>query len=280
MGKMLFGTGGIPRTTRVPGTAGGIRRINELGLGCMEVEFVQGVRMGEASARTVGETAKEEKIALSAHGPYYINLNAREPEKVEASRQRILQTARVTQLFGGRSAVFHAAFILNDAPEVVYQRVRKELSDIAAILRAEGNTVVLRPEVTGKASQFGTVDELIRLGSDVNGVLPCLDFSHLHARTGRYNTYDEFVSVLQQIETGLGRQALHNMHVHVSGIEYGRHGEIRHLDLQSEKSDFNYRELMRALKDTGAEGLVICESPLKMLEQNARLLQQTYQAFN
>jgi deoxyribonuclease-4 len=280
MGKMLFGTGGIPRTTRVPGTAGGIRRINELGLGCMEVEFVQGVRMGETSARTVGETAKEEKIALSAHGPYYINLNAREPDKVEASRQRILQTARVTQVFGGRSAVFHAAFILNDAPEVVYQRVRKELSEIAAILKAEGNTVVLRPEVTGKASQFGTVDELIKLGSDVDGVLPCLDFSHLHARTGRYNTYDEFVSVLQQIETGLGRQALHNMHIHVSGIEYGRHGEIRHLDLQSEKSDFNYRELMRALKDTGAEGLVVCESPPGVLEENARLLQQTYQAFN
>ena len=280
MGKMLFGTGVIPRTTLVLGTAGGIRRINELGLGCMEVEFVQGVRMGETSARTVGETAKEEKIALSAHGPYYINLNAREPDKVEASRQRILQTARVTQVFGGRSAVFHAAFILNDAPEVVYQRVRKELSEIAAILKAEGNTVVLRPEVTGKASQFGTVDELIKLGSDVDGVLPCLDFSHLHARTGRYNTYDEFVSVLQQIETGLGRQALHNMHIHVSGIEYGRHGEIRHLDLQSEKSDFNYRELMRALKDTGAEGLVVCESPPGVLEENARLLQQTYQAFN
>jgi deoxyribonuclease-4 len=121
---------------------------------------------------------------------------------------------------------------------------------------------------------------LIKLGSDVDGVLPCLDFSHLHARTGRYNTYDEFVSVLQQIETGLGRQALHNMHIHVSGIEYGRHGEIRHLDLQSEKSDFNYRELMRALKDTGAEGLVVCESPPGVLEENARLLQQTYQAFN
>jgi deoxyribonuclease-4 len=57
MEKLLFGTGGTPRTSRTKSTIDGIKRIAELGLDCMEIEFVQGVRMGEAGARLVAETA-------------------------------------------------------------------------------------------------------------------------------------------------------------------------------------------------------------------------------
>ncbi|MEW6142965.1 MAG: TIM barrel protein [Chloroflexota bacterium] len=274
MGSLLFGSGGIPNSSPQNTTTSGVARVAELGLGCMEVEFVQGVRMAPGNAREVGMIAAGHRVALSAHGPYYINLNAREPEKVEASRQRILQTARVTKLFGGRSAVFHAAFMLNDVPDKVFKTVRRELSDLAATLKAEGNDVVLRPEVTGKPSQFGTVEELIELSAEIDGVLPCIDFAHLHARTGRFNTYEEFVAVLKQVERGLGRKTLDNMHFHISGIEYSKRGEIRHLNLDDPKSDLNYVDLMRAFKELGVKGLVICESP--SLEDDAALLQKTY----
>lgn len=92
---LLFGTGGIPHSSRTQSTIDGIKRIAELGLGCMEIEFVQGVRMGEAGARLVAETAAQEGIKLSAHAPYFINLNAHESEKIRASQDRLLQTARV-----------------------------------------------------------------------------------------------------------------------------------------------------------------------------------------
>ena len=62
------------------------------------------------------------------------------------------------------------------------------------------------------------------------------------------------------------------MHIHVSGIAYGKKGEIKHLNL--EESDFHYAELLKALKDYDARGLVICESP--NLEADALLLQATY----
>jgi len=51
MAGLLFGTAGIPRSARAKTTIDGIERIAELGLGCMELEFVQGVKMGEAGAR-------------------------------------------------------------------------------------------------------------------------------------------------------------------------------------------------------------------------------------
>ena len=57
MSGLLFGTAGIPHSTKSPSTTVGIERIAELGLGCMEMEFVRGVKMGEAGARLVAETA-------------------------------------------------------------------------------------------------------------------------------------------------------------------------------------------------------------------------------
>ena len=70
----------------------------------------------------------------------------------------------------------------------------------------------------------------------------------------------------------MGRQALDNMHIHVSGVAYGPRGEIRHLTL--DESDFRYTELLKALKERRVQGVVICESP--NLEEDALLLQQTY----
>ena len=117
MAGLLFGTGGTPRSSKTPSTVDGIKRIAELGLGCMEIEFVQGVRMGEAAARLVAEAAASEGVKLSAHAPYFINLNAREPEKVRASQDRLLQTARIASRCGAESVVFHAAYYLGDSVE-------------------------------------------------------------------------------------------------------------------------------------------------------------------
>jgi deoxyribonuclease-4 len=272
--KLLFGPAGVPLSSTTRATAAGIERVAELGLGCMELEFVQGVRMSRETALTVAEIASRKEIALTAHGPYFINLNAREPEKIRASRERIYQTARIAALCGATSIVFHAAFYLGDPPSQVYEQVKSQLQQITSQLRAECNQVWIRPEVTGKSSQFGTLEEVIELSAKIEGVAPCIDFAHLHARTGKFNSYDEFTFVLKQVEAKLGRQALDNMHIHVSGIAYGKSGEAKHLNLR--ESDFNHVEFIQALKDYNVKGLVINESP--SLEEDALLLQQAYRA--
>ncbi len=274
MGELLFGPAGVPLSAKARSTEAGVERVAELGLGCMELEFVQGVKMGRETALAVGETAKRLGVALSAHGPYFINLNAAEPDKVKASQERILQTARIAHLCGARSIVFHAAFYLDTPPEMVYQQVKSQLQWIVRQLRAEGNRVWVRPEVTGKGSQFGTLEEVLRLSAEVEGVAPCVDFAHWHARTGEYNSYEGFASILRQVETTLGKRALEDMHIHVSGIAYTRSGESRHLNLRN--SDFNYTDFIRALCDFGVKGLVISESP--NLEEDALLLQETYRS--
>ncbi len=272
MTGLLFGTAGTPHSAKSSATTSGIGRIAELGLGCLEIEFVQGVRMGEQSAGQVAEVATREGIRLSAHAPYFINFNAHESAKIRASQDRVLQTARIASLCGAESVVFHTAFYLGDPPEKAYDTIKKYLEETLSQLRLENNRVWIRPELMGKPSQFGTVEEMFNLCHELEGLAPCIDFAHWHARTGKSNSYQEFVSILLQIKERLGRAALDNMHIHLSGIKYGGKGEIKHLDL--EDSDLQYVELLQALRDYEVKGLVICESP--NLEGDAMLLQETY----
>ena len=270
--RLLFGTGGTPHSSKSESTAHGIERIAELGLGCMEVEFVYGANMNQTMARKVGETAKSLNIKLSAHGPYYINLNAHEEEKLVASKKRLIQTARIASTIEAQGIIFHPAFYLKDPPAEVYARVKQELQDIVSAMKDEDIHVTLRTETTGKGSQFGNLEEVLNLSAEIDGVAPCIDFAHLHAREGKSNSYEEFVSILKQIDDKLGRNALNDMHIHLSGIKYSSKGELSHLNLS--ESDMNYLELFKAWKEFDIKGLVICESP--SLEADALIMQEAY----
>ncbi len=60
----------------------------------------------------------------------------------------------------------------------------------------------------GKPAMFGSLDEVLQLSRDIPGVLPCIDFAHLHARTGQLNSYGEFMSILDAVEAALGERGL------------------------------------------------------------------------
>jgi deoxyribonuclease-4 len=276
MAELLFGTAGIPLSTWPQTTIDGIKRVAQLGLDCMEIEFVQGVYLNEIEAKMVAEVASNLDIRLSAHAPYFINFNAHEPRKLRASQGILLKAARMAAICGARSIVFHTGFYLGDPPEKVFETAKKYLAEVVEKLKEGDTPIWLRPEVSGKASQFGTVDEIVNLCAELEGLAPCIDFAHWHAQTKRFNSYPEFASVLGQIEAKLGRSALDNMHSHISGIDYGDKGEKRHLNLK--ESDLQFTELLKALKNYNVSGLVICESPNQ--EEDALMLKESYSALS
>ncbi len=278
MGKwkaLLFGPAGVPHSSPKKSTEEGIKQVAKLGLDCMELEFVQGVRMKPDLARKVNRLRQKLGLELTVHAPYFINLNSREPEKVRKSIERILDSARIGYLAGAKSVTFHAAFYQKDDPEKVYQRVKVALIEILSTLDKEGIRIDIRPETTGKPTQFGTLEEILRLSQEFPGrVYPCVDFAHLHARyNGGQNSYEEFAETLDKIGKALGNEALENMHIHISGIAYGPKGEKNHLNLM--ESDMNYRDLIRAFVDKGIKGCVVSESP--NLEGDALMLKKLYQ---
>jgi len=268
-----FGPAGIPLSVKKRSTVEGIKKVRELGLNAMELEFVRSISISEEKAPEVKEAAKEFGVLLTCHGQYYINLNSKDEAKLQASIERILKAAKIAYLSGAWSLTFHAAYYMGDEPQIVYERVKKSLKYVVRRLEDEGVKIWIRPETTGKPTQFGTLEELIKLSQEVEYVLPTIDFAHIHAReSGGCNTYEEFAEILVKLEEGLGRIILDNMHIHVSGIEYGPKGEIRHVNLK--ESDFNYEDLLKALRDFKVRGVVICESP--NLEEDAILLKHTY----
>lgn len=274
MEKLHFLTAGMPlSTSKNMGYNGAFEVLKELNLDGMEVEFVHGVRMSEETRQFLKQKSKEEGFLLTSHGPFYINLNSKEEEKVEASVQRIIETAQAAHDFGGYSITYHAAFYMGGDKETVYQQVKTQTQKIVEELEKKNIKVWIRPETTGKATQWGDYEEIIRLSKEFDQVLPCIDFSHIHARTGgEYNTYDEFCKILDRIGAELGDTAIKNFHAHLAGIEYTAKGEKRHLIF--EQADMNYKDLLRAMKDFGVCGALVCESP--NIETDTKILKDYY----
>ena len=271
--KLNFLTAGMPIATGKGSYNKALSVLQDLSLDGMELEFVHGVRMSDDNRALVKKASDEKGLIFTAHAPFYVNLNSKEEEKIDASVARIFETAVAGRDSGAFSITFHAAFYLGQEKDVVYNQVKKQIKRIIDLMEQENFKIWIRPETTGKSTQWGDLDEIIKLSNEFEYVLPCIDFSHLHARTaGEYNTYDEFSYILDSIGNKIGHYALENFHGHLAGIEYTAKGERQHLNLKD--SDMNYIDLLKVLKEFDVKGALVCESP--NIEGDAILLKETY----
>ena len=273
--SFLFGTVGSPLSTpRNPGgTVGGIGRLAELGLGALELAWVRSVSVSEAKCAEIKATAQEHGLALSIHAPYFINLNADDVEWPK-SRKRLMDAAHFGHLAGATDIVFHPGSYFGRAPQAVLEVALPRLRECVKELRAAGNPATLRPETLGKSAMLGSLEDTLVMAAEIEGVQPCIDFAHLHARPGdgTANTYDEWMAMLKLVKKRLGAGALKTLHIHLSGIDYGPKGEKKHLPLL--EADLKYKDLFRALRDAKCAGRLLCESP--EMENDALVMQQAW----
>lgn len=269
MDNLLFGISGLPigEAAQKFNYSSAIKYLKTLDLHAMELPFVRSVNVTDKNKDTILKAKIENNFYLSAHGSYYINLNADDIEKQLQSIERIIKGAEGLLKVQGRSLIFHPGFYLKDSPSETYDTIKENL------LRLPNIGVDYRLETTGKGSQFGDLKELTSLCKEISTCKLCIDFSHIHARyNGKLKTYNDFAEILQYIKGELGKEALEDLHMHISGINYSEKGERNHLPFL--ESDFNYVECLRALKNFNVRGCIICESPL--LEKDALLLKETY----
>jgi deoxyribonuclease IV len=269
---MLFGTVGTPISTpkKPGGSIGAIQTLKELKLGALELGWVQSVRVTEEKCAEIRQTAKDCSIHLSVHAPYYINLNADE-EEWPKSRQRLMDAAYYGNLAGATDIIFHPGSYFERPAEEVLKIALPRLAGCAVELRKNGNLVNLRPETMGKSAMLGSFEDTLIMSKEIEGVLPCLDFAHLHARPGdgSVNSTDEWKAMIESYEKALGVDSLKKLHIHLSGIEYSTKGEKNHLPLR--ESDLNIQQLLETLKKAGCSGRILCESPI--LEEDAQFMQ-------
>ena len=224
-----------------------LQELKKLGLDAVEIQFVRGVKMSNELAKRIGEENRKLGLVLSIHAPYYINLASDDLEKIEASKKRILDSCERGHHMGAKYIVFHAAFYGKLSPEECYQAVKKAIIEMQDAFRNKGWDVVLCPETTGKRSQFGDIDELVRMTKET-GCGICVDFAHIEARYAKeYDCRD----VVRKIKN------INHVTSHFSGIEYTAKGERRHIPIDIKKT----KNLLYALKKEKMSITLIIEAP-------------------
>ena len=262
MTDFLFGTVGSPKSTppRLKGTSGAIIEISKLGLDTLEIGWVRSARVSENTCIKIKETAINNNVQLSVHAPYFINLNASDSEWIK-SKKRLLDAAHYGNLAGSTDIIFHPGSYFNNNPKDIYTKIIKRLFSCVDTILNNKNSIILRPETMGKKTLIGSLDDVILLSKEIEGVKPCLDIAHLHARNnGRFRNNDEMKKILEIYAKELGDKSLSELHIHISGIIYSSMGEIKHIPLND--SDIDIKSIFKALKHFNCGGRILCESPL------------------
>lgn len=220
------------------------------GLRACEIAFTYSNYIKPEQAPAIRKKAEELDIELSIHGSYFINLNAAEKDKIEASKKRILDACEIGELLGAKCVVFHPGFFGKIPRDQAYGNIVKVMKELQAIRAKKKWKIEIAPETMGKVNVFGSIDEISQLVKDT-GCGFCIDFAHILAR-------DKVVDY-EKVKKLFPRK---DWHVHFSGIIYGDKGEKQHRE--TEKGE--WQELLKHLpKDKNIR--IVNESP-QMVEDS------------
>jgi len=261
-----LGPAGIPAVAKGRSSIEGVKTVSELGLNAMEIEFVRGVKMSNEMAKEVGDVAKELNIRLSIHAPYFINLSSSEKIKIRQSKKRILDSVERAHLMHADIVVFHPGYYGKLSPKETYDMVRDACGDIIESMKSKKiKDVRLGLETTGKHSQFGTLDEIIKIHKELKTCVPVVDFAHMFARRRGKIDYGEILDRLEGLK-------LKHYHTHFSNIEFTDKGERWHLVLDKKPP---FEPLAKEILKRKLNIIIISESPI--LEQDSLKMKKIFE---
>jgi deoxyribonuclease-4 len=255
-----FGPAGYPEEAK-----GNLKRVfsifKDAGINAFEYAAVYGLRISERKANELKNLAIQNGVYLSMHAAYYISLMSKKEDIRQRSKGRLLKALKFAPLMGVKRIVFHAGGYSGLSSDDAYRIVRNILTETIDEADEKVGDVMLAPEIAGKLGAFGSVDEIINLCSEVDRVIPTIDWAHLYARRGgKGDDRESCLKVLNQFENALGKEFSENMHFHASGIEYTEKGEKNHRPLGMEWGPDLY-PLMEIISQVGYKPTFISETP-------------------
>jgi deoxyribonuclease-4 len=254
---IYIGTQGFPLTTRGKSISTSMYRLSELGLNALELDFVHGIYLDKEEISSLAYIARETGIRLSIHAPYYINLCSEDKGVLERSKRRILACARVADVIGADIIAVHTAFYGRYSKEQAYDMIRDNYQDIIDAMNSTGIDVTLGAETMARNTQFGTLDELLRLYKDLNGhVKPYIDFAHMFIRNNGKIDYGYILDTL----TACG---IRHINSHFTGIT--KRG-YRYVDKHAPIGIPPFEPLALDILRRNISITIICESPLLELD--------------
>lgn len=205
-----------------------------LGLDCLELQMTYGPRMKPESADLYRERAEEFGIRLSVHASYYTVFTSPKPDVIDPSLARFAKTCALAARCGASRVILHPGGAQGDR-EAALDRFLTNMQHFVATALPDG--VDVYPETAGKVAQVGSMEEILTICREIPRCRPCVDFGHLNSRQlsdlpvdngCRFETVQHYVDALTELQRRMDPDDWARMHYHISAIEYGAKGEIRH----------------------------------------------------
>ncbi len=212
-----------------PAGIGGIKEISfvlnkykELGIKAAEIPFTYQIWIKNKNlGRKIKNLSKKAGVELSIHAPYWINLNSKNKKIIEKSKKRILKCCEVASWLNAKKVVFHCGYYSkgenSEKNQKTFQNIKKAIIEMQEIIKKNKWNVELCPEIIGKKSVFGSIEEISELVKETKCGF-CIDLAHVLAR---YKSYK-----MDLLEKMFPQK---KWHCHFSGIEYDNKGEKRHI---------------------------------------------------
>ncbi len=264
--RAMFGTAGNPDRFQAEGFKASKDMplwLKGKGLDAYEYQCGKGVSVGEATARAIGEKAAQAGIVLSLHAPYFVNPANPDPDSQEKTAGYVLAACRVARWMGAGRVVIHTGALQKRTRADALATARESFKMLRRRCDDEGyGDILLCPETMGKINQLGDLEEVLALSVVTHGLLPCVDFGHLYARSlGALEGQEATARMLDRMAEVLGEEKASRFHSHFSMIEFTpKGGEARHLTFDQTDFGPDYRPFCRELARRGWSPTIICES--------------------
>ncbi len=256
--------------------------LNQIGLNAYEFSFGRGYTMSKETALKLGEQAKINKIEISIHAPFYINLANPDNDMKIKSINYILKGLEFLKDMNGQHLVAHLSSQGKMSREEALLMTSRRLDEcLEKIYFNNLNSMFLCPETMGKPAQIGDYKEIVDFCSRDKILLPTFDFGHINALTqGALKTKNDYKKILDYGIEKLGLEKIKKCHIHFSKIEFGKKGEIRHLNYNDKNFGPDFEPLAEILIEYNLEPTIICESRDFMAEDALILKNIFYNKLN
>ena len=229
----------------------------------MEIQLVRAVGEVLGDLAEINELSKELDVSLSVHAPYYMDLTG-SPKMVEKSIDNLKWSADIAEKLGASVVTTHIGINHTKNIKKTFERVVKNVRTLRDYTKKKKYKCQYGLETSGRQKVFGALDEVLQVCKRVSGVVPVLNFAHIHAyEDGNLKRTEDFQEVFDKvIKTTKSKK----FYTHFSGVEHEEGNKKRCTPIK--KGDMRFEPLAECLlENEDYEIIIISGSPL--LEHDA-----------
>src|SRR5439155_15814548 len=223
--------------------------------------LASGIAADYIELEDLGTIARELDIELTLHAPYYMDF-ADVDGLASKSMDSAVWGGLLADALQARLVVMHLGRYGDLDRQLALERVKENLAAVRERYKAARLSPGIGIEASGLQEVVGGLEELLWLAKQIRGVVPVLNFAHIHAREGGIlRRPEDFASVFDRAE----KVSDGHYHSHFSGVEHEGGNEIRYTPIK--KGDLRFEPLAECLLDKPYDVTLISSSPL--LEHDA-----------